>query len=37
VKEKVRNGKPVFEVSLSRVVPPKTSYYDLPTGEPAAS
>jgi hypothetical protein len=35
VKEKVRNGKPVFEVMTAQGNTAKTSYYDLMTGEPA--
>src|SRR5262245_14300707 len=34
VKEKVRNGKPVFEVMTAQGNAAKTSYYDLMTGEP---
>jgi hypothetical protein len=37
VKEKVRNGKPVFEVMTARGNTAKTTYYDLVTGEPAGS
>jgi hypothetical protein len=36
VKEKVRNGKPVFEVMTARGNTAKTSYYDLLTGKPIA-
>ena len=36
VKEKVRNGKPVFEVMTARGNSAKTTYYDLITGEPIA-
>jgi hypothetical protein len=36
VKEKVRNGKPVFEVMTAQGGAAKTTYYDLITGEPAA-
>jgi hypothetical protein len=35
VKEKVRNGKPVFEVMTAQGNTAKTAYYDLMTGEPA--
>src|SRR6516164_5862728 len=35
VKEKVRNGKPVFEVMTAQGNTAKTTYYDLITGEPA--
>ena len=35
VKEKVRNGKPVFEVMTAQGNTAKTTYYDLMTGEPA--
>ena len=35
VKEKVRNGKPVFEVMTAQGGSAKTSFYDLMTGEPA--
>ena len=35
VKEKVRNGKPVFEVMTAQGNTAKTTYYDLVTGEPA--
>jgi len=34
VKEKVRNGKPVFEVMTVQGSTPKTTFYDLATGEP---
>ena len=36
VKEKVRNGKPVFEVMTARGNSAKTTFYDLITGEPIA-
>jgi len=36
VKEKIRNGKPVFEVMTAQGGSAKTTYYDLITGEPAA-
>jgi hypothetical protein len=36
VKEKIRNGKPVFEVITAQGGAAKTTYYDLITGEPAA-
>jgi hypothetical protein len=36
VKEKIRNGKPVFEVMTAQGGTAKTTYYDLITGEPAA-
>ena len=36
VKEKVRNGKAVFEVMTVQGNALKTTYYDLMTGEPAA-
>ena len=36
VKEKIRNGKPVFEVMTAQGGSAKTTYYDLMTGEPAA-
>ena len=36
VKEKVRNGKAVFEVMTVQGNVLKTTYYDLMTGEPAA-
>ena len=36
VKEKIRNGKPVFEVMTARGGTAKTTYYDLVTGEVAA-
>jgi len=36
VKEKVRNGKPVFEVMTMQGNAMKTSYYDLITGEPVS-
>ncbi len=35
VKEKVRNGKPVFEVMTAQGGSAKTTFYDLMTGEPA--
>jgi len=35
VKEKVRGGKPVFEVMTAQGNAAKTTYYDLVTGEPA--
>jgi hypothetical protein len=35
VKEKVRNGKPVFEVMTAQGNTAKTTYYDIVTGEPA--
>ncbi len=35
VKEKIRNGKPVFEVMTSQGGSAKTMFYDLMTGEPA--
>jgi hypothetical protein len=35
VKEKVRNGKPVFEVMTAQGNAARTTYYDLITGEPA--
>jgi hypothetical protein len=34
VKEKIRNGKPVFEVMTAQGNTAKTTYYDLMTGEP---
>src|SRR6266853_1846836 len=34
VEEKVRNGKPVFEVMTAQGNAAKTTYYDLMTGEP---
>ncbi len=37
VKEKIRNGKPVFEVMTAQGNAVKTIYYDLVTGEPTAS
>jgi uncharacterized protein (DUF2141 family) len=37
VKEKVRNGKPVFEVMTVQGNTAKTTFYDLITGEPTAS
>lgn len=36
VKEKVRNGKPVFEVMTAQGNTAKTTYYDLMTGEPVS-
>jgi hypothetical protein len=36
VKEKIRNGKPVFEVMTAQGNNAKTTYYDLMTGEPVA-
>jgi hypothetical protein len=36
VKEKIRNGKPVFEVMTAQGGAAKTTYYDLMTGEVAA-
>jgi len=36
VKEKIRNGRPVFEVMTTRGDTAKTSFYDLVTGEPIA-
>jgi hypothetical protein len=36
VKEKIRNGKPVFEVMTAQGGGAKTTYYDLMTGEVAA-
>src|SRR3954466_7368150 len=36
VKEKIRNGKPVFEVMTARGNTEKTTFYDLVTGEPIA-
>jgi hypothetical protein len=36
VKEKVRNGKPVFEVMTVQGSTMKTTHYDLITGEPVA-
>ena len=35
VKEKIRNGKPVFEVMTAQGNTAKTTFYDLMTGEPA--
>jgi hypothetical protein len=35
VKEKVRNGKPVFEVMTAQGNAAKTTFYDLMSGEPA--
>jgi hypothetical protein len=37
VKEKVRNGKPVFEVMTAQGNTAKTTFYDLVTGEPIVS
>jgi hypothetical protein len=37
VKEKVRNGKPVFEVMTVQGNAAKTTFYDLVTGEPAVN
>jgi hypothetical protein len=37
VKEKVRNGKPVFEVMTVQGNNAKTTFYDLATGEPTGS
>src|SRR5712671_3688350 len=37
VKEKIRNGKPVFEVMTAQGNTAKTTYYDLMTGEPAGN
>jgi hypothetical protein len=37
VKEKVRNGKPVFEVMTAKGNTAKTTYYDLVTGNPVGS
>lgn len=34
VKEKIRNGKPVFEVMTAQSNSAKTTFYDLVTGEP---
>jgi len=34
VKEKIRNGKPVFEVMTVQGNTAKTTFYDLMTGEP---
>jgi hypothetical protein len=36
VKEKIRNGKPVFEVMTAQGGTAKTTYYDLMTGDVAA-
>src|SRR6478609_9319931 len=36
VKEKIRNGKPVFEVMTAQGNTAKTTFYDLVTGEPVA-
>src|SRR5262249_12476146 len=36
VKEKIRNGRPVFEVMTTRGDMAKTTFYDLVTGEPIA-
>jgi hypothetical protein len=35
VKEKIRNGKPVFEVMTAQGGSAKTTFFDLMTGEPA--
>jgi hypothetical protein len=35
VKEKVRNGKPVFEVMTAKGTAAKTTFYDIVTGAPA--
>src|SRR3981189_731983 len=35
VKEKIRNGKPVFEVMTAQAGTAKTTFYDLMTSEPA--
>ncbi len=35
VKEKIRNGKPVFEVMTAQGGSAKTTFYDLMTAEPA--
>jgi hypothetical protein len=37
VKEKIRNGKPVFEIMLIQGSTIKPTFYDLVTGEPTAS
>jgi hypothetical protein len=37
VKEKVRNGKPVFEVMTVKGNTVQATFYDLVTGNPAAS
>src|SRR5712671_3467964 len=37
VKEKIRGGKPVFEVMVVEGNAAKTTYYDLVTGEPAGN
>jgi hypothetical protein len=37
VKEKVHNGKPVFEVMAAQGDTAKTTFYDLVTGEPAGN
>ena len=36
VKEKIRNGKPVFEVMTVKGNTVKTTFYDLMTGNPIA-
>ena len=36
VKEKIRNGKPVFEVMTAQGNAAKTTYYDLMTGDPVS-
>src|SRR4249919_489054 len=36
VKEKIRNGRPVFEVMTAQGDTAKTTFYDLVTGEPVA-
>src|SRR3954454_6617041 len=36
VKEKIRNGRPVFEVMTAKGDTTKTTFYDLVTGEPVA-
>ncbi len=36
VKEKIRNGRPIFEVMTAQGGSAKTTFYDLMTGEPAA-
>jgi hypothetical protein len=35
VKEKIRNGRPIFEVMTAQGGSAKTTFYDLMTGEPA--
>jgi hypothetical protein len=37
VKEKIREGKPVFEVMVVQGNTIKPTFYDLATGEPTAS